>query len=1154
MDHQRGASIDNGLDTASVMSLYITSDVNTSGTVSIADGSFSSILFNVTANQVTILDIPPAAFLGAAGSAKKGLHILTKNPVAIYAHIFAFKVSGASLLLPVATLGNSYTSINYTQRTDPSVKNPSAYSAFVVVATEDNTRIQVNPTYDLNDGHKAGVPFVVIMNTGDTYQGLSVADLTGSTITAVNATTGSCSKIAVFSGSTRLEISCNINFQTSDNLFQQVYPTVSWGKNFITVPLSGRNYDIFRIVVSDPGSGVDPKVQVNGTAIPFSNFGGGYYEFPSQQPNVITSGQPVQVVQYAVSERNTIDCMGNKGDVGDPEMIFLNPLEQTIDHVTLYSTGNFEIDRSYINVVIPTSAVPSFMLDGMPYSTFKPVAGNPLYAFAQIPVQSGPINTQAASGAAGTHTLSAGSGFNAIAYGFGEAESYGYNAGANVENLTKNIALANPANDTLTQANGCVGTSYNLELTLPYATSNIVWDLKNGITYTDANPKPVLVTTNGTQTLFHYLYQKPVTYNTPSNDTVTATVFNPVAGVCGNYEIIEFDYSIAAVPTAAFNVADECLGDSTVFNDKSNVNGSYIKTWMWDFGDNTTSVLQNPLHLYAAVGSYNVKLTVTNENGCSDVSSALINISAKPIASFTVSTPQCAGQAVTITDASTYPTGKITQWIWSYGDGKTDTLTNGNPINHTYLNSGMDTVKLTVTGDKECQVSTVKVLTINLAAVVDFTLPAVCQSDSSAQFFDKSTIADSTQNSFTYLWNFGDQNASGSSNTSALKNPSHKYTQAGNYSVALSVTTGHGCTYTKSQMFTVNGDIPAASFSVENNADLCSSDSVIFDDKSTVNFGNVTKWVWYFDYNNNPADSVVYTQSNYPAGGKFKHSYGIFNSPLTKSYQVRLEVYSGITCLSQPFAQAITINANPLVALTIPAGLCDNSPPMQITENKNGFTGTGTFTGTGVSPTGLFSPSVSGNGTFTIAYKFIAQNGCEYDTTRIVTVSAQPVITLPAEISVLEGGQVTIPAKASGDSLVYQWSPKLGLSNPDILNPVASPAANTLYTLTVTNDGGCSATAQILVNVLKYPVIPNTFTPNGDGINDHWDIQYLNSYPGNTVNIFDRYGRKVYTSNGYSIPWDGTYNGTALPTGVYYYIIDPKNGRRAIAGYVTIIR
>ena len=85
-------------------------------------------------------------------------------------------------------------------------------------------------------------------------------------------------------------------------------------------------------------------------------------------------------------------------------------------------------------------------------------------------------------------------------------------------------------------------------------------------------------------------------------------------------------------------------------------------------------------------------------------------------------------------------------------------------------------------------------------------------------------------------------------------------------------------------------------------------------------------------------------------------------------------------------------------------------------------------------------------------------------------------------------------------------------------------------------------------------VVPNAFTPNGDGINDFWDIKYLNLYPGNTVNIFDRYGRKIFTSNGYGIPWDGTYNGAALPTGVYYYIIDSKNGSKPIAGNVTIIK
>ena len=1155
MDHQLGASINGGLDSLSLMSLYITSDVNTTGIVSIANDSFQPISFNVIANQITIVTIPPSAFLGNYnGTVKKGIHILAKNQVAIYAHIYAPSVSAAAVLLPVPTFGNSYTSINYQQRIDQQL-SVAAYSSFAVIATDDNTKLQINATNDLLDGHKAGAPFSVILNKGDVYQGLSQFDLTGSQISTVNAATGACSKAAFFSGSSRVQVSCDIYLQTSDNIFQQGLPTASWGKNFITTPLAARNFDVFRIILINFASGIDPKVKVNGITVPYTSFGGGYYQFSSQQPNIITSEQPVQVVQYAVSENNTIGCLGESGDVGDPEMIFLNPLEQTIDHATIYSAGNFNILKSFINVTIPTVAVPTFMLDGRQYVAFKPITGNPLYSYAQIAVSSGPQNTHSGTSSAGAHTISASSGFNAIAYGFGQpAESYGYNVGSNAANVTKNILFANPANDTITQTNGCIGVTYNLELTLPYATSNIVWNFKNGTTYTDASPKPVLVATKGNQTLYHYLYQKPVTYNAPSNDTVTATVFNPVAGECGNYETVEFDYSIAAAPTAAFNTADACLGDSTVFNDLSHLNGSYIKAWAWDFGDNTMSVLQNPKHLYAAPGSYTVKLMVTNENGCSSVSSAIVNSSTKPTVLFSVSSPPCAGQAVTITDASTYPEGRITQWIWSYGDGKIDTLDNGSPINHTYLTAGTDTIKLTVTGDRGCQVSTFKILTINPAAVVNFTLPAVCQSDSAAQFFDKTTIADSSQQRLTYLWNFGDENATGNANISALKNPAHKYMRTGNYNVSLTVTTRQGCTYTKKQLLTVNGDSPVAGFSVENSADLCSSDSVIFDDKSAVNPGNVTKWVWYFDYNNHPADSVVFTPVNYPEGGKFKHSYGTFNSPVTQSYQVRLEVYSGITCVSQPFVQPITVNANPVVTLTVPSGLCTGGSSAQIIENKNGFTGTGSFSGTGVSPAGLFDPAVSGNGTFIISYKFVAQNGCEYDTTRRIVVSAPPSISLPADVQVLEGGQVTVPARATGDSLTYQWSPAAGLSNANILNPVASPAVNTLYTLTVTSDGGCSAAAQVLISVLKYPVIPNAFTPNGDGINDYWDIKYLSSYPGNTVNIFDRYGRKVYTSNGYGTPWDGTYNGTALPTGVYYYIIDPKNGRKPIAGNVTIIR
>jgi gliding motility-associated-like protein len=104
--------------------------------------------------------------------------------------------------------------------------------------------------------------------------------------------------------------------------------------------------------------------------------------------------------------------------------------------------------------------------------------------------------------------------------------------------------------------------------------------------------------------------------------------------------------------------------------------------------------------------------------------------------------------------------------------------------------------------------------------------------------------------------------------------------------------------------------------------------------------------------------------------------------------------------------------------------------------------------------------------------------------------------------------------------------------------------------------GSCeSPRAEVQVNVGITSVdIDNAFTPNGDGINDYWKIADIENYPNATVQVFNRYGDKVFESKGYTKPFDGTYNGGQLPTGVYYYIINLSNACSLITGSLTIIR
>lgn len=115
--------------------------------------------------------------------------------------------------------------------------------------------------------------------------------------------------------------------------------------------------------------------------------------------------------------------------------------------------------------------------------------------------------------------------------------------------------------------------------------------------------------------------------------------------------------------------------------------------------------------------------------------------------------------------------------------------------------------------------------------------------------------------------------------------------------------------------------------------------------------------------------------------------------------------------------------------------------------------------------------------------------------------------------------------------------------------------SNTSFYITQINGTCESNKAKINVTVgLSALNIANTFTPNGDGINDYWKINNIENYPQALVQIFTRDGQKVFESKGYQVPFDGTYKGQKLPVGVYYYIINLHSNCSLLSGSLSILR
>ncbi len=733
---------------------------------------------------------------------------------------------------------------------------------------------------------------------------------------------------------------------------------------------------------------------------------------------------------------------------------------------------------------------------------------------------------------------------------------------------THAFATAGTFNVTLTveSSGGCVSTVFTTPVTI-VNNPTAAFTLPAGICLPSGAAQFTDNSTPGSGTITNWAWnfgdgnnstaQSPLhnyTGTGPFNVQLTVTSSNGC-----QHSVTQALSTISAEPQAAFTgPAEVCLGAPAVFNSStSTAPGGTVAQWSWDFGDGNNSTAQNPSHNYATAGTYTVTLNITSAAGCPTVNNfatKTITVNPLPVADFSNSLAGCVSRNVTFTDNSTPGAGTLTKWTWNYGDGTPAVVaTTGGSQTHVYTNAGNFNITLQVESSKGCVSAVVsKPITINVLPVSSFISPQVCVNDVLAPLTNTSTIPAGTITG--WQWNFGDVNATGSNpNTSSLQSPTHHFTQPGTYNVQLITTSAAGCTDTLLQDVVVNG-IPASNFTIAGSAtSLCSNKELAITDASSIAAGKILRTEIFWDL----SDLSVKTTDNSPTTGKsYTHTYPEFGSPASRTVTIRYDVYSGITCVTS-FTRDITLLATPQLSFAAALPVCSTDPSFQITGavEQNGLPGSGAFSGTGVTSTGLFNPAIAGAGSHVLTYTFTATNGCVNAITQTVDVNPTPVADAGPDKVVLEGGVVTLtPRIITNIPVTYLWSPPTGLSNPNIASAAASPTGDITYTLTVTSDKGCTTSDDVNVTLLLAPVIPNVFTPNKDGINDKFVIQFLESYPGCVVEIFNRYGQIVFRSVGYSKPWDGTYNGKEAPAGTYYYIVDPKNGRKRMSGFVDLVR
>ncbi len=639
------------------------------------------------------------------------------------------------------------------------------------------------------------------------------------------------------------------------------------------------------------------------------------------------------------------------------------------------------------------------------------------------------------------------------------------------------------------------------------------------------------------------------TYTWSANNVTVSSIQSPT--VATQYTVTGTDIhscvstattsiTVAPLPIVSASSSTICVGDTTTIT----ANGA--STYTWSTSATTTSITMHPL----TTTHYTV--TGTDTNNCKNIATSIVTVNPLPV--ITVNHPSlCIGTTTTLTANGAYT------YTWSTNDTTSSIVQS--PVVTTHYT-------VTATNANSCVKTATTSIVVNPLPIVTATSNTICLGTNAIL---------TAGGASTYLW------STGNTGVSVVLSP----TVATNYTVTG--TDIHSCVNTATASISVNLgpviSVSNATICVGNTATLTAMGSSSYT-WSTLDTGasTVVSPAISTQYIVSSSNGICISSKTSTVSVMVNHTYiesiasivctGDSLKLYTTSAYAAYNWNTGQTTASIEVTHAGTYFVNtvdnygckgmdsikvsedsPVAIQLQDATICDGqSVQLQLTQGSNYvYLWSPPF---GLNNATIYNPIA--HPTTTTTYTASIANGpCINTNTLTIFVHPVPVLSVQPKYSlVLEGENVTLHA-TSTDSCI--WSPENYLSCTNCNTTISTPASDIIYTITATNNYNCSATttATVQVEIEATLYIPNTFTPNDDGLNDVFKA-VCNHIHDLKFFIYDRWGLLIYQTNTIDQGWDGTYHGGKCQEDVYVYklqyIDDPKNKLHNMAGQVNLIR